>query len=100
MIMSDYMKEELEIIIEKKQYDVRSDVISKYISIRKKRGYTQEEIAALLKVKRPNITRFENGTYNPSLDMLVKIAECLGADLEINLIEKAEEHNRGEKDGR
>lgn len=98
--MSDYMKEELEIIIEKKQYDVRSDVISKYISIRKKRGYTQEEIAALLKVKRPNITRFENGTYNPSLDMLVKIAECLGADLEINLIEKAEEHNRGEKDGR
>lgn len=92
MIMSDYMKEELEIIIEKKQYDVRSDVISKYISIRKKRGYTQEEIAALLKVKRPNITRFENGTYNPSLDMLVKIAECLGADLEINLIEKAEEH--------
>lgn len=98
--MSDYMKEELEIIIEKKQYDVRSDVISKYISIRKKRGYTQEEIAALLEVKRPNITRFENGTYNPSLDMLVKIAECLGADLEINLIEKAEAHNRGEKDGR
>lgn len=98
--MSDYMKEELEIIIEKKQYDVRLDVISKYISIRKKRGYTQEEIAALLKIKRPNITRFENGTYNPSLDMLVKIAECLGADLEINLIEKAEEHNRGEKDGR
>lgn len=98
--MSDYVKDELEIIIEKKQYDVRADVISKYISIRKKRGYTQEEIAALLKVKRPNITRFENGTYNPSLDMLVKIAECLGADLEINLVEKTDEHNRGEKDGR
>jgi len=43
--------------------------------------------------KRPNITRFENGIYNPTLDFWVKVAEGVGKELEIKLVDKAERKN-------
>lgn len=49
---------------------------------------TQKDVADILGTKRPNITRFENGTYNPTLDFLVKVAESMGKELEIKLVEK------------
>lgn len=32
-------------------------------------------------VPRTDITRFEGGTYNPSLEMMVRIAAALGMEL-------------------
>ena len=90
--MRDYIlkvDKDLEIVIEKKQKDVRNDVISQYISCRKSLQMTQTDIANILGTKRPNITRFENGTYNPTLDFLVKVAESMGKELEIKLVDKA-----------
>lgn len=89
--MRDYIlkvDKDLEIVIEKKQKDVRKDVISQYISCRKNLQMTQTDIANILGTKRPNITRFENGTYNPTLDFLVKVAESMGKELEIKLVDK------------
>lgn len=89
--MRDYILKEdkdLEIVIEKKQKDVRKDVISQYISCRKNLQMTQTDIANILGTKRPNITRFENGTYNPTLDFLVKVAESMGKELDIKLVDK------------
>lgn len=89
--MRDYIlkvDKDLEIVIEKKQKDVRNDVISQYISCRKSLQMTQTDIANILGTKRPNITRFENGTYNPTLDFLVKVAESMGKELEIKLVDK------------
>lgn len=89
--MRDYIlkvDKDLEIVIEKKQKDVRKDVISQYISCRKNLQMTQTDIANVLGTKRPNITRFENGTYNPTLDFLVKVAESMGKELEIKLVDK------------
>lgn len=89
--MRDYIlkaDKDLEIVIEKKQKDVRNDVISQYISCRKSLQMTQTDIANVLGTKRPNITRFENGTYNPTLDFLVKVAESMGKELEIKLVDK------------
>lgn len=89
--MRDYIlkvDKDLEIIIEKKQKNVRKDVITQYISCRKNLQMTQTDIANILGTKRPNITRFENGTYNPTLDFLVKVAESMGKELEIKLVDK------------
>jgi DNA-binding XRE family transcriptional regulator len=89
--MRDYIlkvDKDLEIVIEKKQKDVRNDVISQYILCRKSLQMTQTDIANVLGTKRPNITRFENGTYNPTLDFLVKVAESMGKELEIKLVDK------------
>ena len=89
--MTDYILKvdnELEFVIEKKQKEVRNDVITQYISCRKNLQMTQTDIANILGTKRPNITRFENGTYNPTLDFLVKVAESMGKELEIKLVDK------------
>ena len=89
--MSDYIvrdNQKLELLIETKQREIRTNLVAQYIACRKEKKMTQADIAEALGVKRPNITRFENGTYNPTLDMLVKIAECMGKDLEIRLVDK------------
>ncbi len=35
--------------------------------------------------KKSNISRFESGKYNPSLDFLVKVAESLGKQIHIKI---------------
>lgn len=89
--MSDYIiksDSDLEMLIEIKQKEVRKNLVEQYVSCRREKKMTQSDIADALGVKRPNITRFENGTYNPTVDMLVKIAECMGKSLEIKLVNK------------
>jgi len=76
------------ILIEIKQNDVRNSIIEQYIKCRKEKQMTQKDVANILGTKRPNITRFENGTYNPTLDFLVKVAESMGKELEIKLVDK------------
>ena len=95
--MNDYIlktESDLELLIETRQKEVRENLINQYIKCRKEKNMTQADVAEVLGVKRPNITRFENGTYNPTVDMLVKIAEGLGKELEIKLVDKAERKNR------
>lgn len=74
-----------EIVIELDYQSVKTQVIEQYIRCRKSQGITQEELARRTGVSRPNISRFESGTYNPSLEMMVKIAAALGMKLQINL---------------
>ena len=45
-----------------------------YKQYRKELGLTQSELGKRAGISQPNITRFESGNYNPSLDFLVKIA--------------------------
>ncbi len=42
--------------------------------LRKQRGIRQEELAAALKVSRQTIGSLENGRYNPSIILALKIA--------------------------
>ena len=62
-------------------------MIDQYISYRKELGMTQAELARRAGVPRTNITRFEGGSYNPSLEMMVRIAAALGMKLQIELVE-------------
>ena len=89
--MGDYIvntEDNIELVIETKQTEVRKDVIDQYIKCRKEKKITQAVLADTLNTKRPNITRFENGKYNPTLDFLVKVAEGMGMELEIKLVDK------------
>ena len=36
-------------------------------------------------ISQPNITRFESGNYNPSLEFLVKIAGAMGKKVKVTL---------------
>ena len=82
-----YSDGEQKILIESQQKDTRKSVIDQYISYRKKLGMTQAELARRSGVPRTNITRFEGGSYNPSLEMMVRIAAALDMKLQIELVE-------------
>ncbi len=62
------------------------------------RNLTQEDLAGIMGIKRPNISRFETGQYNPSLDMLVKMAECMDLEIEVTLINKRVGIQKNEKE--
>ena len=83
-----YTSGEQEIIIEVEQRDTRHSVIEQYVQCRKLQGMTQAELAKRAGIPRSNITRFESGNYNPSLEQLVRIAAALGMMLQVQLISK------------
>ena len=64
-------------------------IIEQIIKLRKDLNLTQTELGKLLKVKQPDIARLESGEYNPSLSYLKKVADVLGAKLDIRFISKA-----------
>ena len=52
---------------------------------RKELGLTQSELGKRAGISQPNITRFESGNYNPSLEFLVKIAGAMGKKVKVTL---------------
>ena len=83
-----YTSGDQKILIEVEQRDTRHSVIEQYVQCRKLQGMTQAELAKRAGIPRSNITRFESGNYNPSLEQLVRIAAALGMMLQVQLISK------------
>ena len=54
--------------------------------LRIERGLTQAQLAELVGTKQPSIARLERGDSEPSIAFLRRIAEALGARLEVNLV--------------
>ena len=50
--------------------------------IRKERGIKQEELAAALEVSRQTIGSLENGRYNPSIILAIKLARYFNMSIE------------------
>ncbi len=63
----------------------RYDLISQIIDERSKLKITQEELAFRVGTQKSNISRLESGSYNPSLDFIVKVAHSLGKEVQITL---------------
>ncbi len=57
-------------------------VITKIKEYRAKHNITQEELAALVGVRRETIGHLENGKYNPSLKLALDIARVFHATVE------------------
>lgn len=83
-----YSAGEQKIVIEAEQRNTRKSVIEQYVRCRKMQGITQSELAKRAGVPRSNITRFESGNYNPSLELLVRIAAALEMTLQMQLTAK------------
>ena len=83
-----YLSGDQKILIEVEQKNTRQSVIEQYVQCRKMQGITQAELARRTGIPRSNITRFERGNYNPSLELLVRIAAALGMSLQMQLTEK------------
>ena len=63
----------------------RYEVVEQLKSARKAQNVTQEVLAERVGTKKSNISRFESGRYNPSLDFLIKVADSLGKQIQIRI---------------
>lgn len=77
-----------EITMEYLQNSVRRSLVREYAYIRKLKGLTQAEVAERAGISRTNVSRFESGEYNPSLEMLVKLATAMDLDVSVTLRQK------------
>ena len=60
------------------------EAIRAAVMTRKEAGLTQRELAERMGTAQANISRFENGNVNPSLEFLQKMASCMGKKLRIS----------------
>ena len=52
---------------------------------RRELGMTQEELGRRVGIPQSNVTRFESGNYNPTLEFLVKMAAAMGKKVKVSL---------------
>ena len=58
----------------------------KIVEARTIKRLTQEELAKRASLQQNNLSRIENGKYNPGLDILQRIADAL--DMELGFVER------------
>ena len=63
--------------------DVRWRIGRRIVSLRNKKGITQQQLAEATGLKQPNIVRIEQGLYSTTLDVLERIARALDSTVEI-----------------
>lgn len=73
------------ILLETQQKVTVQRTVDIYKQYRKELGLTQSELGKRAGISQPNITRFESGNYNPSLEFLVKIAGAMGKKVKVTL---------------
>ena len=62
-------------------YDIEKEVCQLITSTRNALGITQHQLAEKSRVSQANISKIENGSYNPSITTLKRIADGLGKRL-------------------
>ena len=63
----------------------RYELIAQVVDARNKLNITQEELALRVGTQKSNISRFESGSYNPSLDFVARVARSLGKEVHISI---------------
>lgn len=61
-------------------YDIKHEIIR----LRLEQGLSQKELADKINTKQSAISRLESGEYNPSIELLTKVANALGKELQIS----------------
>ena len=64
------------------------DVIRAMVDARISQNLTQKELADKTGIDQADISKLENGTRNPSLKLLKRLADGMGMDLKIDIIPK------------
>ena len=75
----------------KAEYDALApeyDIIQAMIDARKKLDLTQKELSEKTGITQADISRIANGTRNPSLNMMKRLAEGLGMRLKLEFVQE------------
>ena len=86
---STFKQELLQNPEDKKEYDQLEpefNIIQAMIDARKRENITQKVLSERTGITHADISRIENGTRNPSLEMVKRLAKGLGMQLKLELI--------------
>ena len=64
------------------------DVIRAIVDARTSQNLTQKELAERTGINQADISKLENGTRNPSVNLLKRLADGMGMDLRIEFVPK------------
>ena len=75
----------------RKEYEAiqpEMDVIRAIVDARTSQNLTQKELAERTGINQADISKLENGTRNPSVNLLKRLAEGMGMELRIEFVPK------------
>lgn len=87
----DMLNEQLKDINFRKEYEdiqPEMDVIRAIVDARTAQNLTQKELSKRTGINQADISRLENGTRNPTVSLLKRLAEGMGMELRIQFIPK------------
>ena len=87
----DMLNEQLEDINFRKEYEdiqPEMDVIRAIVDARTAQNLTQKELSKITGINQADISKLENGTRNPTVSLLKRLAEGMGMELRIQFIPK------------
>ncbi len=88
---NDLLEKQLEDDEFRKEYEAiqpEMDVIRAIVDARASQNLTQKELAERTGINQADISKIENGTRNPSLNLLKRLADGMGMALKIEFIPK------------
>ena len=87
----DYKKQQMQDPELGREYEAiqpEMDVIRAIVNARTSQNLTQNELAKRTGINQADISKLENGTRNPSVNLLKRLAEGMGMSLKIEFIPK------------
>lgn len=87
----DYKKQQMqdpELVREYEAIQPEMDVIRAIVNARTSQNLTQNELAKRTGINQADISKLENGTRNPSINLLKRLAEGMGMVLKIEFVPK------------
>lgn len=92
---NDYLKEQMQDPEFKKEYDnlqPEFDIIRAIVDARTSQNLTQKQLAEKTGIPQTDISKLENGTRNPSINLLKRLAEGMDMMLKIEFVPKQKAH--------
>lgn len=90
-MLNDMLSEQMKNSEFRKEYEriqPEMDVIRAIIDARTSQNLTQKELAKRTGIHQSDISKLENGTRNPSVSLLRRLAEGMGMTLKIEFVPK------------
>ena len=87
----DMLSKQLQVDEFRKEYEAiqpEMDVIRAIVDARTSQNITQKELAERTGINQADISKLENGTRNPSVNLLKRLADGMGMALKIEFVPK------------
>ena len=92
MTLTEALNEQLKDETFKKEYealDPEYEIISSLIEARKSNNVTQKQLSEATGIAQSDISKIENGSANPTLKLLQRLAEGLNMSLKVEFVPKS-----------